>query len=76
MNDENTEEVRVLEAQIERLKAEVAALQDQQQDNQKDLTLHLTGQIHNAMWVSPPFSLQPVFFPNLHILGWTVMTVN
>lgn len=49
MNDENTEEVTVLEAQIERLMAEVAALQDQQQDNQKDLTLHLTGQIHNAM---------------------------
>lgn len=53
MNDENMEEVRVLEAQIEHLMAEVAALQDQQQDNQKDLTLQLTGQIHNAMWVSP-----------------------
>lgn len=49
MNDENMEEVRVLEAQIEHLMAEVAALQDQQQDNQKDLTLQLTGQIHNAM---------------------------
>lgn len=56
MNDENTEEERVLEAQIERLLAEVAALQDRQQGNQKDLTLHLTGQTHNAMWVSPIIS--------------------
>lgn len=49
MNEENTEEEMLLEAQIERLQAEVAALQSQQQDNQKDITFHLKGQIENAM---------------------------
>lgn len=79
MNEENTEEVRVLEAQIERLQAEVAALQDQQQDNQKDITLNLTGQIQEAMCVSliiqhnfldlchPSFSLQTVAFSHLQL---------
>ncbi|XP_042365657.1 centromere protein P [Plectropomus leopardus] len=49
MSEENTEEVNVLEAQIERLQAEVAALQRQQQDNQKDITFHFRGQMQDAM---------------------------
>lgn len=51
MDEENTEEVMALEAQIERLQAEVAALQSQQQDNQKEITFHLKGQLEDAMWV-------------------------
>lgn len=80
-NEENTEGVRVLEAQIERLQAEVAALQDQQQDNQKDITLNLTGQTQEAMCVSliirhnfldlchPSFSLQTVAFPTYNSIS-------
>ncbi|KAM9361920.1 centromere protein P [Symphorus nematophorus] len=49
MSEENIEEVRVLEAHIERLKAEVAELQSQQQDNHKDITFHLGGQLQDAM---------------------------
>ncbi|XP_076599876.1 centromere protein P [Chaetodon auriga] len=49
MSEENIEEVRVLEAQIERLQAEVAALQSQQQDNNMDITFHLRGQMQDAM---------------------------
>ncbi|KAL7408611.1 hypothetical protein ABVT39_026274 [Epinephelus coioides] len=49
MSEENVEEVTVLEAQIERLQAEVAALQAQQQDNQKDITFHFRGQMQDAM---------------------------
>lgn len=49
MSEENIEEVKVLEAQIERLQAEVAALQGQQQDNNMDITLHLRGQMQDAM---------------------------
>lgn len=49
MNEENTEEVMVLEAQIERLQAEVPALQSQQQDNQKAITFHLKGELEDAM---------------------------
>ena len=51
MSEENTDEVKVLEAQIEQLEAEVAALQRQQQDNQKDITIHFGGQMQDAMWV-------------------------
>ncbi|XP_034559342.1 centromere protein P [Notolabrus celidotus] len=47
--EENIEEVRVLEAQIERLKAEVEALQGQQQGNQKNMTFQLRGQVQDAM---------------------------
>ncbi|XP_031152669.1 centromere protein P [Sander lucioperca] len=49
MSEENIEDVRVLEAQIENLQAEVAALQRQQQDNHKDITFHLRGHIQDAM---------------------------
>uniref|UniRef100_UPI0037E73414 centromere protein P n=1 Tax=Semicossyphus pulcher TaxID=241346 RepID=UPI0037E73414 len=49
MSEENIEEVRVLEAQIECLQAEVEALQRQQQDNHKDITLQLRGQMQDAM---------------------------
>ncbi|XP_070814585.1 centromere protein P isoform X2 [Chaetodon trifascialis] len=49
MSEENIEEVRVLEAQIERLQAEVAVLQGQQQDNNMDITFHLKGQMQDAM---------------------------
>ena len=51
MSEENSEEVRLLEAQIERLQAEVTALQHQQQDNHKDIMFHLRGQMQDAMWV-------------------------
>ncbi|XP_034724873.1 centromere protein P [Etheostoma cragini] len=49
MSEENIEDVRVLEAQIEHLQAEVAALQRQQQDNHKDITFHLKGHMQDAM---------------------------
>ncbi|KAF1392092.1 hypothetical protein PFLUV_G00048920 [Perca fluviatilis] len=49
MSEENIEDVRVLEAQIEHLQAEVAALQRQQQDNHKDITFHLRGHMQDAM---------------------------
>ncbi|XP_039468139.1 centromere protein P [Oreochromis aureus] len=49
MSDENTEEVKVLEAEIERLQAEVKALQHQQQENNKDITFHYRGQMENAL---------------------------
>lgn len=51
MSDENTEEVKVLESEIERLQAEVEALQHQQQENNKDITFHYSGQMENALWV-------------------------
>ncbi|XP_030276563.1 centromere protein P isoform X1 [Sparus aurata] len=49
MSEENNEEVMLLEAQIEHLQAEVTALQHQQQDNHKDITFHLRGQMQDAM---------------------------
>ncbi|XP_060897247.1 centromere protein P [Labrus mixtus] len=49
MSTEKMEEVRVLEAQIERLQAEVEALQCQQQNNNKDITLQLRGKMTDAM---------------------------
>ncbi|XP_070758877.1 centromere protein P [Enoplosus armatus] len=49
MSEENTEEVRMLEGQIEILQAEVAALQCQQQDNHKDITFHFRGQMQDAI---------------------------
>ncbi|TKS71429.1 Centromere protein P [Collichthys lucidus] len=47
--EENVEEVRLLEAQIEHLQAEVAALQSQQQENQKNMTFQLRGKMQDAM---------------------------
>ncbi|KAI3369766.1 hypothetical protein L3Q82_024588 [Scortum barcoo] len=49
MSDENLEEVKMLEAQIECLRAEVAALQRQQQDNHKDIMFHVKGHMQDAM---------------------------
>ncbi|XP_058487418.1 centromere protein P isoform X2 [Solea solea] len=52
MNEENTEEVKVLEAQIEQLQAEVAQLQHQQQNNHKDMTFNFSGQMQEALLYS------------------------
>lgn len=49
MSEENNEEVRMLEAEIERLHAEVAALQRQQQDNHQGITFPFRGQMQDAM---------------------------
>jgi len=49
MREENVEEVKVLEAQIEHLQAEVEALRLQQQENHEDLTLHFRGQMQDAL---------------------------
>nr|XP_020466856.1 centromere protein P isoform X2 [Monopterus albus] len=49
MSQENPEEVKVLEAQIECLQAEVAALQRQQKEHHKDMTFHFKGQIQDAL---------------------------
>lgn len=52
MNEENMVEEKVLQAQIERLQAEVAELQCRQQDDQKDMTFHFRGEMQDALWVS------------------------
>ncbi|KAM4587625.1 centromere protein P isoform 2-T2 [Odontesthes bonariensis] len=49
MSEDNAEEVKVLEAQIGYLQAEVGALSLQQQKNQKDLTLHFRGPMQDAL---------------------------
>ncbi|XP_034389812.1 centromere protein P isoform X2 [Cyclopterus lumpus] len=49
MSQENMEEVKVLEAQIKHLEAEVSALKGQQQDNHKDITFHFRGEMQDAM---------------------------
>ncbi|XP_042074889.1 centromere protein P [Haplochromis burtoni] len=49
MSDENTEEVKVLESEIERLQAEVESLQHQQQEINKDITFHYSQQTENAL---------------------------
>ncbi|XP_026162390.1 centromere protein P isoform X2 [Mastacembelus armatus] len=49
MSQENTEEVKMLEAQIECLQAEVEALQRKQKDHHKDLAFHFKGQMHDAL---------------------------
>lgn len=51
MSDENTEEVKVLESEIEHLQAEVESLQHQQQEINKDITFHYSQQMENALWV-------------------------
>ncbi|KAK5871986.1 hypothetical protein PBY51_012723 [Eleginops maclovinus] len=47
MSEENIEEVRVLEAQIEQLQAEVEDLQ--QQDNHNDISFNFRGHMQDAM---------------------------
>ncbi|XP_044205842.1 centromere protein P isoform X2 [Thunnus albacares] len=49
MSVENTEEVKVLEAQIKRLQAEVAVLQHQQQENHKDMTIQFRDKCKDAL---------------------------
>ncbi|KAM9409180.1 centromere protein P isoform 2-T2 [Pholidichthys leucotaenia] len=49
MSDENNEEVKMLEAQIEHLQAEVEALESQQKDNDKDITFNYRGQMQHAL---------------------------
>ncbi|XP_028263089.1 centromere protein P [Parambassis ranga] len=49
MNEENIEEVKLLEAQIERLQTEVKALQHQKQNNHKDMTFHFEKQMQDAL---------------------------
>lgn len=72
--------VRVLEAQVECLRAEVAALQDRLQDKQKDITFHLRGQMKDAMCVSLTsafildirhilFGFQYLTFSHLHLIS-------
>ncbi|MEQ2230452.1 hypothetical protein ILYODFUR_029457, partial [Ilyodon furcidens] len=46
---ENSEEVKLLEAQIMHLQAEIKALQQQQQVNCKDITFQFTGQMQDAL---------------------------
>ncbi|KAK1901622.1 Centromere protein P [Dissostichus eleginoides] len=49
MSEENIEEVRVLEAQLEQLQAEVEGLQQQLQDNHKDISFNFRGHMQDAM---------------------------
>ncbi|KAM4741025.1 centromere protein P [Anableps anableps] len=49
MSEENPEEVKLLEAQVELLQADIRALQEQQQDSWKDFTVQFTGQMQNAL---------------------------
>ena len=63
--------VKGLEAQVECLRAEVAALQDQLKDKQKDITFHHRGEIKDAMCVSltSVFHLnpRPILFSFQHV---------
>lgn len=52
MNKENSEDVKVLEAQIERLREELVELERQKQNNYKDMTFSFTGEMQNALCVS------------------------
>ncbi|XP_060925600.1 centromere protein P [Limanda limanda] len=49
MCEENMEEVQVLEAQIDQLRAEVAELQDRQKQNLKDMTFNFRGKMQDAL---------------------------
>ncbi|XP_008318926.1 centromere protein P [Cynoglossus semilaevis] len=49
MNKENSEDVKVLEAQIERLREELVELERQKQNNYKDMTFSFTGEMQNAL---------------------------
>lgn len=51
MNEKNMEDVRMLEAQVEKLQATVSALQDQLKDKQKDMAFNLGDQMQKAMSV-------------------------
>ncbi|XP_037831181.1 centromere protein P [Kryptolebias marmoratus] len=49
MSEEDMEEVNVLQAQIKLLQKEIKALQQQQQDDCRDMTFHFTGQMQKAL---------------------------
>ncbi|XP_056886309.1 centromere protein P isoform X1 [Takifugu flavidus] len=49
MNEEKMEDVRMLEAQIQHLQTEVSALQDQLQDQQKNMAFNLGDQMQTAI---------------------------
>lgn len=51
VNEENPEEVKVLEAQIQHLQAEIAELQRQQQDNDKEMPVCFRGHMLEALYV-------------------------
>lgn len=51
MNEEKMEDVRMLEAQIQHLQTAVSALQDQLQDQQKNMAFNLGDQMQTAMSV-------------------------
>lgn len=51
MNEEKMEDVRMLEAQIEHLQTAVSSLQDQLQDQQKNMVFNLGDQMQTAMSV-------------------------
>lgn len=57
MNEEKMEDVRMLEAQIQHLQTEVSALQDQLQDQQKNMAFNLGDQMQTAMSVLPFLSV-------------------
>lgn len=61
VSEENTEEVKMLEAQISHLQAEVAALQRQQRENHKDMTFNFQGHMQDALWVSFLFFISESF---------------
>lgn len=52
INEENSEEMRVLGDDVEQLQSEVAALKVQLQDKQKNIMYQLSGQMQEAMCVS------------------------
>lgn len=64
MFEENAEEVKVLEAQIKRLQAEVSVLERQQQETNKDQTLHLRGPMQYVLYVTTYNSVPQLSFPH------------
>ncbi|KAM8868407.1 centromere protein P [Synchiropus picturatus] len=51
LNDKNTDEVKLLEAQIKNLEAEVEMLQEQQKKSFKDLSVDFKGSVQDALSV-------------------------
>lgn len=49
MSEDNSEEIKMLELQMKHLQAEIEALQSQKEDSQKDITLHIGGQMKDAL---------------------------
>ncbi|XP_015258076.1 PREDICTED: centromere protein P isoform X2 [Cyprinodon variegatus] len=51
MSEENSAEVKLLEAQIQDMQAEIKALQQQHEDNCKEITFQYRGQMQNTLAV-------------------------